>query len=160
MPLAACFCTCIFLSLIELFLFSAGGQRKDDSSSWRNMINIVLPVVICVIVLVCLIVGIVIWICYRKRYCCCAGSATSSRDPEQPNTRTEVKRVDPDAKEDLSDMHDIKRCRASTSNVKTTTPDIIINFVPSRPSHKNINSEQGSRSKKGKELDSPLENTR
>lgn len=98
------------------------------------------------------------WKFCRNRCCCCA--STSSRDPEEPNTLTEVKRVESDGKE-LSDMHDIKRCRASTSHVKNTTPDIIINFVPSRPNQKNTNTEKTSRTRKGKEVDSlPLEKTR
>ena len=115
------------------------------------MVNIVVPIVICVVILVCFIVGFVLWRFYRERCCCCCGTTKSSRDPEEPNTRTEVKRVDPNGKDDLK--------RAAASNVKTTTPDIIINFVPSR--HKNINSEQASRTRKGKETDlTPLENSR
>jgi len=123
------------------------------------MVNTVIPIVICVLLFVCVITGIIIWKFYRHHCCLCGyATAASNRDPEEPNTLSTVKRVD--SAKDMDD--DPKRCRAGTSNVtRNNTPDIIINFVPSRPAHKNINTEKASRTRKGKDADlSPLEKSR
>ena len=117
----------------------AGTQRKDDSSSWQTMSSIVLPVVISITIIICLIVVVAVW--RFRRHCC-----RRSSDPEEPNTDNKC------ADACGRDNDDPKRCRASTSN-NTNTPEIIINFVPSRPSQKNVNNEQARRTWKQKEME-------
>ncbi|XP_031565278.1 delta-like protein 1 isoform X2 [Actinia tenebrosa] len=136
-----------------------GGQRKGESSAgWSDLKVVILPVIFGFLIIICLIVGCVLWRIYRKRQPCCCYCClptTSSRDPEEPNTRTDrMKQVDPSDINGSSDT-DLKQCRVgNTSKTKNNiTPDIIINFVPSRSNQKNVNSDKASRISKERQLE-------
>lgn len=61
--------------------------------------------------------------------------------------------MDPSDMNGSSDI-DLKQCRVgNTSKTKNNTPDIIINFVPSRSNQKNVNSDKASRISKEKQLE-------
>nr|AEW42992.1 delta [Nematostella vectensis] len=123
---------------------SVGTGEHGSSSSWDENKTLILPIVLCGAAVLCVIAGILVWKTCRKRpFCCFASSAKG--DPQESNTCTEIRPVDPAVKQVDLDMDpkrlnetDLKHCGAGGTKSRKN-PDIIINFVPSH-AKKNVNS--------------------